>query len=479
MTYTLTNTGSTSLSWTAGKTQPWLTLSKTSGTLNPGQTDSLVATLDPAASAALAIGTYTDTITFTNTTNGNGNTTRAVTLTVRLPLPAALSVSPAGDLDSTGPKGGPFVAYTITYTLTNTGDQPLKWTAGKTAKTSAWLTLSKTSGTLAPGATDTVIVAVDAALAAGLAAGIYTDTVTFTNATNGIGNTTRSATLTITAVVPGMLAVLGGGLTASGPQGGPLAIISKTYTVTNNGSQPIAWTATCTETWITLSIAGSTLNPGSTLAVTVSISAEADTFDVGDYTGTVTFTNTTNGNGDTTRPIKLIVLAPLLTGQLGVSPDDSMNCDGGRGGPFLPAEIVYTLTNQGSDTFDWIADSTQSWVTLSKTGGTLAADAFETVTVSVNDQAGRLARGTYRSTVTFRLRNAEATVIRRVWLVVGLLGDIDADGAVTILDALRLVQGYDVSEGQPDFDAACDLDGDGTITVADLILLADNFGKTE
>jgi hypothetical protein len=82
--------------------------------------------------------------------------------------------------------------------LSNTGGAALNWTA---SKTSAWLDLSvPTSGTLAPGASVPVGVSINANANA-LAAGIYTDTVTFTNATAAVSET-RGVQLTVVAVSP-------------------------------------------------------------------------------------------------------------------------------------------------------------------------------------------------------------------------------------------------------------------------------------
>lgn len=79
-TFTLTNTGATSLDWTASKTQPWITLSATSGTLEAGETATVDVTFNTAANG-LAPGSYTDTVSFTNITSG-AVIGRGVSLTV-------------------------------------------------------------------------------------------------------------------------------------------------------------------------------------------------------------------------------------------------------------------------------------------------------------------------------------------------------------------------------------------------------------
>ncbi len=85
--YTLSNTGTGSLNWTAGKTAGWLSLSATAGTIPAGGATVVTATPNTNANA-LAAGGYSDTITFANTTNAVGNTTRGVSLTAYT-VPAA------------------------------------------------------------------------------------------------------------------------------------------------------------------------------------------------------------------------------------------------------------------------------------------------------------------------------------------------------------------------------------------------------
>ena len=98
--YTLTNTGGTSINWTASKTQSWVTLSSSGGALAAGGTATVTVTINSGANS-LAAGSYSDTVTLTNSTNGAGNTTRAVGLTVNA-TSGALSVTPAGGLSSSG-----------------------------------------------------------------------------------------------------------------------------------------------------------------------------------------------------------------------------------------------------------------------------------------------------------------------------------------------------------------------------------------
>ena len=191
--FTLSNPGAGTVAWTAAKTAPWLTLSATSGTLASGAITTVTASLNATANT-LASGIFTDTVTFTNATNGTGNTTRPAALRVN-PI-GDLTVTPATNLDATGPVGGPFTPASRAYLITNSGDVALNWTAAKTAP---WLTLSASAGTLAPAASTTVTATI---VAPTLETGSYSDTVIFTNTTSGRGNTTRAATLTIIVPAP-------------------------------------------------------------------------------------------------------------------------------------------------------------------------------------------------------------------------------------------------------------------------------------
>lgn len=84
-TYTLKNNTTGAINWTASKTQNWLNISPTSGSLNAGQSVNITVSL-AAAADALDAGLYTDTITFTDTSN-SVSSTRSVDLGVGIPSP--------------------------------------------------------------------------------------------------------------------------------------------------------------------------------------------------------------------------------------------------------------------------------------------------------------------------------------------------------------------------------------------------------
>jgi len=118
----------------------------------------------------------------------------AATITVTIPPGVGvLSVSPLVGGIFTGAQGGPFHPSDKTYTLQNTGEGSLNWSA---SGGSSWVFLSSTGGTLAAGGSATVTISIDPA-AITLSPGSYSDTLTFTNITNSYGNTYGSIKLYI------------------------------------------------------------------------------------------------------------------------------------------------------------------------------------------------------------------------------------------------------------------------------------------
>ncbi len=133
-------------------------------------------------------------------TDGKSYSDNTLNLTLEIgeaPLeePGLLAVSPADGFSSsrTDPKKS-FEPLSKTYTVRNAGKQALNYSVSKKAD---WLNLDDTGGSLGPGESAAVTVSVDVPVASKLEEDTYKDTLTFTNTTNGKGNTSRPVELTI------------------------------------------------------------------------------------------------------------------------------------------------------------------------------------------------------------------------------------------------------------------------------------------
>ena len=115
-------------------------------------------------------------------------------------LPGMLFVSLDLPLESSGYEFGPFSPAQRTYTPRNIGTTAINWTA--TNSNGGLFALSQSGGNLAPGASTSVTVAVVTSEAESQPPGVYTDTINFSNTTNGRGNTTRGVQLTVLNAQP-------------------------------------------------------------------------------------------------------------------------------------------------------------------------------------------------------------------------------------------------------------------------------------
>ncbi|RPJ01916.1 MAG: hypothetical protein EHM31_04545, partial [Candidatus Aminicenantes bacterium] len=246
--FSVTRTGEEQVDWTAAVVSggTWLTIQSGSSGTDAG---TIVAAYAQNSSAAERAGSIRVT--------PKDTAVPSVTVTVTqegAPL-GTLSVSPESGLTSTGPEDGPFTPSSQAYVLRNVGTTSISWRA---ARVQVWTSLSALSGNLAPGATRTITVSINSA-AATLSAGTYTDTVSFMNTTNGNGNTTRPVSLTVSSSAGFLSVAPAGGLTSTGPVGGPFAPSSQDYTLHNPGLTSINWAAGKTQAWATLSAVSGTL----------------------------------------------------------------------------------------------------------------------------------------------------------------------------------------------------------------------------
>ena len=301
-TYTATNSGETDLNFTVTKTQSWLDVSSTGGTLSGSQSEPVTLSINALANN-LTPGIYNDSITYTYTTTSgkfSGTFTQPVTLTVK--KLGELSLTSSGNLDSIGEEGGPFSPDSVSYVLTNIGESSVGFAL---ANNQEWTTVTPNSGTLNPGASIPFTVSINTN-ANSLFAGSYTDTVKITNTTNGRGN--RSEPVNLTILTPGTLEVIGNDLISEGEFEGPFDPPTEIYTLTNTGQTSLTYSASSVLTWLDISPPSGSLEAGSSIEVTVNINSEADILTPGTYSGGIDFTNTKNNRGNKSFSAQLTVV---------------------------------------------------------------------------------------------------------------------------------------------------------------------------
>lgn len=216
------------------------------GTLEPGATTSVTVRVKDDEAAKLGALPATATVTFKDET---GNTSQARTMKVG--KPGKLTVA-GNDLAKTK-AAGTFDATSEPYTLTNDGDDDIRFTA---SKTESWLHLDLEGGTLRAGQNVTVTATVDLAVANALETGNYATKIKFTDATHAV-ETDKDATLTVTANGSGVLALTPSeGMECIGVANGPFVPSTKIYTVKNIGGAAVSFEVTQNQAWVKTSTPG-------------------------------------------------------------------------------------------------------------------------------------------------------------------------------------------------------------------------------
>jgi hypothetical protein len=184
------------------------------------------------------------------------------------------------------------------------------------------------------------------------------------------------------------------GFVASGPAAGPFSPTAQNYFLTNSGAGPLTWSLVNTSAWLNVSADGGTLAAGATSNVTVSLTAAANSLPVGTYAATVNFTN---WNTHVVQSLQFVLqaLQPLV-----VAPVTGFTSGTIGGGLFGATAQDYSVTNAGTIPLKWSLINISSWLTASG-GGTLAAGATTTATISLNSAATNLTTGIYTATVWF------------------------------------------------------------------------------
>jgi hypothetical protein len=197
-------------------------------------------------------------------------------------------------------------------------------------------------------------------------------------------------------------------------QGANLSPNTFTYTLSPSSGN-VNYSITGLPGWLSVSIpvTGSVTTTGTTATFTASSAGLSPNT----YNATITFTNTTNGQGNATRLVALTVAAsaqPVLQ----LTPITDITTSGNPGGPFSPTQWTYQLsTTQGTANFS--VTGIPNWLECSPRTGNVGTTGT-TISFQTNSGPNSLSAGTYPSTISFTntdtgagttTRNATVTVL--------------------------------------------------------------------
>ncbi|HAO77484.1 MAG TPA: hypothetical protein DCQ92_00645, partial [Verrucomicrobia subdivision 3 bacterium] len=182
-----------------------------------------------------------------------------------------------------GSPAGTFNVTSQTFYLTNTGAATLEWSL---INTSAWLDVSMSSGTLAVGASNSVVVSLNT-VASNLNAGTYTASLWFSNVTSGVAHGRQFSLKTSDALV----ILPTNYFSFIGPSGGPFAPASQGIILTNARSGLLNWGINNTSAWFDVSPASGSLSSGAQASMTFTLTPAVTNLANGIYAATFQVTN--------------------------------------------------------------------------------------------------------------------------------------------------------------------------------------------
>ncbi len=330
-----------------------------------------------------------------------------------------------------------------------------------------------------------------------------------------------------------------GGLDSSGDPGGPFTPGSIVFTLENQADYSINYTVAKSAAWLTLSSGGGSLAPGASANVTLSINAAANSLPIGEYSDVVTFTNTTDGRGNTIRPVDLQVGGPTLiyswdmntnpgwTAQTQWAWGDPTGAGGQYGNPDpqngrtgtnvygynLSGDYANNLGERNLTTtalnctdmsgvtlrfWRWlnveqpaydhayirVSTNGTTWTTIWENGSEITDSSWTQQEYDISALADdrptvyiRWVMGATDSSWQYSGWNLDDV---EIWayppLPPDIEGDLDGDGDVDLADLSQLLEAYGACDGDAAYDPDADIDGDGCVGLGDLSALLTNFG---
>jgi hypothetical protein len=221
--------------------------------------------------------------------------------------PATLSIGPPYGPYFSGPAGGPFAPSSVTYSVANTGTATTNFDVQvisiSTPSGGSFVTVSPSTGSLAPGASMNVTVTPNGS-ATGLNGGFtYQDRLLFHYGSSFGGSTFASPIASLVDFA--FFITPSSNFIAVGEPGGPFVPSSYVYVVSNATLGALSWSAGTSNNWSSVSPTGGVLAAQAAINVTVSINANANSLAIGSYDDVVTFSNISANAQLTTRSITL------------------------------------------------------------------------------------------------------------------------------------------------------------------------------
>ena len=428
---TVQNAGTGTLNWTAFSNVPWLSASPSSGT-----TPSTISVLVDAT--GLATGSYTGTITISSPDVTNSPQTIAVSLTVTNGLLFSNFANGSMDGWAFSPLGLASNWSVANSVLQYNGGGPTQVFAGNSAWTDYSFNVAIKLATLKdyPGG---IRGRMNPSTGAGYAVWLYPaegviklyrnsawnintgltllaqgpvrfDTTSFHNvqlsfqgsqiqvfydgmAVTSATDATNSNGLIALDVENQVISFANVLVTSANPNTGSLtpatnslsfsASSSQTVQLNGGGGGSLAWTATSSAPWLSVSPAYG-ITPAN-----LQVSVASSTLNAGNYTGSITLVSLGSVNTTQTITVNLAVVAtpPILV----LSPS-RLNFIAVMG-QSVPAQTI-AVSNGGSGTFGWTVASDSSWLTVSPSSGSTP----QNMSVSVN--VAGLVTGSYTGNVT-------------------------------------------------------------------------------
>lgn len=317
--------------------------------------------------------------TFSDPTNGvtvtiDSETAEGFVVTITVSDPGHIVLDPTS-LAFTAQQGADPAAQS--FAIQNTGIGDLDWSASDDA---TWLELDASSGTAAVGGSSAVMVS----LASGdLPPGTYGATITVSG---NADNTPQTLTVSLEVSAAPVIMLIAEPLDFQAVIGVDPPIHE--VVIRNTGGAELNWTASSDAAWMTFARGAGTLAAGASETDTVAISV--DGLELGDYTGTLTFSGDASNSPQTLAATLSVTLSPsiALSGTLQFEAYEGDD----------PDALDLTVTNDGGGTLHWTASANQVWVTLSPASGDVASGSADVVGVEVD--ASGLSAGTHAATIT-------------------------------------------------------------------------------